>query len=352
MDGFFGRGVPRRRKLDIANGRVDLSHGSGGRAMEQLIEELFVSAFANEALDRRDDSAVLDVPPGKLVVSTDSFVVSPLFFPGGDIGSLAVHGTVNDVAMGGAVPLYLTAGFIIEEGLPLATLKRVADSMAAAAREAGVAIVTGDTKVVERGKGDGVFINTTGIGVRRDGVAPSADRARPGDVVILSGSIGDHGIAIMSTRESLDFEAPILSDSAALHGLVAAILDVAPGVRTLRDPTRGGLSATLNEVAGRSKVGMLVRERDIPVKPAVEAACELLGLDPLHVANEGKLVAIVDPADADAVLAAMRAHPRGAEAAIIGTVTADAPGLVQLDTAFGGRRIVDWLAGEQLPRIC
>ncbi len=352
MDGSLGRGTPRRRKLDLANGRVDLSHGSGGRAMEQLIEELFVSAFANDALDRRDDNAVLDVPPGRLVVSTDSFVVSPLFFPGGDIGSLAVHGTVNDVAMGGAVPLYLTAGFIIEEGLPLSELKRVVDSMAAAARDAGVAIVTGDTKVVERGKGDGVFINTTGIGVRRDVVAPSADRARPGDVVILSGSIGDHGIAIMSTRESLDFEAPILSDSAALHGLVAAILDVAPGVRVLRDPTRGGLSATLNEIAGRSNVGMLVRERDIPVKPAVEAACELLGLDPLHVANEGKLVAIVDPADAGAVLAAMRAHPRGAEAAIIGTVTAEARGLVQLDTTFGGRRIVDWLAGEQLPRIC
>ncbi|MFM2042753.1 MAG: hypothetical protein RLY86_1329 [Pseudomonadota bacterium] len=343
---------PRPRRLDIARGRVDLSHGSGGRAMEQLIGELFLPAFANDALSRRDDNAVLTLPPGELVVSTDSFVVSPLFFPGGDIGSLAVHGTVNDVAMAGAVPLYLTAGFVIEEGLPLADLKRIVDSMAAAAREAGVAIVTGDTKVVERGKGDGIFINTTGIGVRRPGIAPSGDRARPGDVILLSGSIGDHGVAIMSTRESLDFEAPVLSDSAALNGLVADLVQAVPGVRTLRDPTRGGLSASLNEIAERSGVGMLVREADIPVQPAVEAACELLGLDPLHVANEGKLVAIVDPGAAEAALSALRAHPLGRDAAIIGTVTGEAPGMVQIDTRFGGRRIVDWLAGEQLPRIC
>jgi len=339
-------------RLDLRQGRIDLSHGAGGRAMAQLIDGLFLEAFRNPALEKADDQAVLDLPPGRVVVSTDSFVVSPLFFPGGDIGSLAVHGTVNDVAMAGATPLHLTAGFIIEEGFPLADLKRIVDSMAGAARQAGVTIVTGDTKVVERGKGDGVFINTTGIGVVAPGIAPSADRARPGDLILLSGSIGDHGVAIMSVREGLEFEAPVLSDQAALHTLVTAMVAAAPGIRTLRDPTRGGLAAALNEIASTSGVGMLVREADIPVAPAVLAACELLGLDPMHVANEGKLMAIVDPADAPSVLSALRGHPLGAQAAIIGQVIADERCFVQMDTRFGGRRMVDWLSGEQLPRIC
>ncbi len=340
------------RKLDLAHGAVDMSHGSGGKAMAQLVRELFATAFANPLLDQGNDQAAFDAPGGRMVVTTDGFVVSPLFFPGGDIGSLAVHGTVNDVAMAGAVPLYLTAGFILEEGFPLADLKRLVDSMARAAREAGVSIVTGDTKVVERGKGDGVFITTTGIGVVPPGVAPSGDRARPGDVVLVSGTMGDHGVAIMSTRENLSFETAIRSDSAALHGLVAAMVAAAPDVHVLRDPTRGGLATTLNEIAHQSGVGMLLREADIPVRSEVAAACELLGLDPLYVANEGKLIAICAPEDADRLLAAMRAHPLGSEAAAIGTVVEDAHRFVQMQTRFGGKRIVDWLSGEQLPRIC
>jgi hydrogenase expression/formation protein HypE len=285
-------------------------------------------------------------------MSTDGHVVSPLFFPGGDIGALAVHGTINDVAMSGARPLYLSAGFILEEGFPLADLERIVASMGRAARQAGVPVVTGDTKVVERGKCDGVFITTTGVGVVPAGVEISGDRARPGDAVLLSGGIGDHGVAIMSSRENLRFETTLVSDSAALHGLVADMVAVAPGIHCLRDPTRGGLATTLNELARQSGVGMVLREEAIPVRAEVAAACELLGLDPLYVANEGKLVCICAPSDAPRVLDAMRAHPLGREAAVIGAVVEDAHGLVQMETAFGGRRVVDWLAGEQLPRIC
>ncbi|PWC75027.1 hydrogenase expression/formation protein HypE [Azospirillum sp. TSH64] len=340
------------RKLDIARGAVDMTHGSGGKAMAQLVRELFAAAFANPYLDQGNDQAAFDVPGGRMVMTTDGFVVSPLFFPGGDIGSLAVHGTVNDVAMAGAVPLHLTAGFIIEEGFPLADLKRVVDSMAAAAREAGVAIVSGDTKVVERGKGDGLFITTTGIGMVPPGVSPSGDRARPGDVILVSGTMGDHGVAIMSTRDNLGFETAILSDSAALNGLVAAMVAAVPDVHVLRDPTRGGLATTLNEIAHQSGVGMRLRESDIPVRAQVTAACELLGLDPLYAANEGKLIAICAEEECDRLLSVMRDHPLGRDAACIGRVVEDSHRFVQMETRFGGRRIVDWLTGEQLPRIC
>jgi hydrogenase expression/formation protein HypE len=347
------------RPLDLKHGRIDLTHGSGGRAMAQLIEQLFAAAFDNPVLAQRNDMATFSLPPGRVVMATDAHVVSPLFFPGGDIGCLSVHGTVNDVAMSGAQPIYLAASFILEEGFPLADLKRIVDSMAAAAREAGVAIVTGDTKVVEQGKGDGVFITTTGVGVVDDGLQISGERARPGDRIIVSGPVGDHGMAIMSLRESLAFDTEIVSDTAALHRLVHAMVGAVReatlaggGIRVLRDPTRGGLATTLNEIAQQSGVGMLLEEAAIPVRPQVAAACEFLGLDPLYVANEGKLVAIVAPDACDAVLAAMRAHPQGAEAAVIGTVTEDAHGFVQMATRFGGRRIVDWLTGDQLPRIC
>ena len=342
-----------RRKLDLKNGRVDLSHGSGGRAMAHLIGEIFHQAFDNALLRRGNDQAAFDVAAGRMVITTDGYVVSPLFFPGGDIGSLAVHGTINDVAMSGARPLYLSAAFIIEEGFPFADLKRIADSMGEASRAAGVPVVTGDTKVVERGKADGVFITTTGVGVVPLDLDLSAEYARPGDKVILSGSIGDHGVAVMSQRQNLAFETSIVSDSAALHGLVAAMVEVAPeGLRVMRDPTRGGLAATLNELAQQSDVGFRIDEERVPVRPEVAAACELLGLDPLYVANEGKLVAISAPEAADRLLAAMRAHPLGRDAAIIGEVTLDDHHFVQMTTGFGGGRIVDWLSGEQLPRIC
>ena len=345
------------RPLDLKHGRVDMTHGSGGRAMVQLISELFVRHLGNDYLGQGNDGAVLPAPildgkPARLVMSTDCHVVSPLFFPGGDIGCLSVHGTVNDVAVMGATPLYLAAGFILEEGFALADLARIVESMAHAARDAGVPVVTGDTKVVERGKGDGIFITTTGVGVLPDGLELGGNRARPGDVVIVSGSIGDHGVAIMSKRENLSFDAPIVSDTAALNGLIAAMLATQADIRCLRDPTRGGLAATLNEIAGQSGVGMMLQERAIPVQPVVAAACELLGLDPLNVANEGKLIAICAEADAPRLLAVMRAHPLGADAAVIGTVIADDHHFVQLTTAFGGRRIVDWLTGDQLPRIC
>ncbi len=342
------------RPLDIKHGRIDMGHGAGGRAAAQLIEELFVKAFDNEFLRQGNDGAALEIPAGhRLVMATDAHVVSPLFFPGGDLGCLSVHGTINDVAMCGARPLYLTASFILEEGFPLAELKRIVDSMAAAARDAGVPIVTGDTKVVEKGKGDGVFISTTGLGVVPHGVDVGGANARPGDVLLLSGTIGDHGVAVLSQRESLEFETTIASDTAALHTLVAAMLAAAPGgVRVLRDPTRGGLATTLNEIDRQSGVGMLLDEAAIPVLLQVDAACELLGLDPLYVANEGKLVAVCAPEAAEAVLAAMRAHPRGAAAVRIGSVTEDPHHFVQMATRFGGRRVVDWLSGEQLPRIC
>lgn len=344
------------RPLDLRTGRVDLAFGAGGRAMAHLVAELFARAFANDYLGRGDDGAVLPAPgPGeRLVMSTDAHVVSPLFFPGGDIGSLSVHGTVNDLAVMGARPLYLAASFILEEGFPLADLARIVESMAAAARTAGVLVVTGDTKVVEQGKGDGVFITTTGVGALPAGRDPGGARARPGDVVLVSGRLGEHGMAIMAQRESLAFESEIVSDSAALNGLVEALYAAVPAdaIRVLRDPTRGGLASTLNEIAAQSGVGMELDEAAIPVSPPVRAACELLGLDPLCVANEGKLVVLCAPEHADALLAAMRAHPLGAEASRIGTATSDPRHFVQIRTGVGGWRMVDWLSGEQLPRIC
>ncbi len=341
------------RPLDIKHGRIDLSHGSGGRAMAQLIEELFAAAFDNEYLRQGNDGALLPVPAGgRMVMAADAHVVSPLFFPGGDIGCLSVHGTINDVAVMGAKPLWLSASFILEEGFPLADLKRIVESMAAAAKEAGVPIVTGDTKVVEQGKGDGVFITTTGVGIVPEGVNLSGDQARPGDKILVSGTLGDHGMAIMAERESLGFSAPIQSDTAALHGLIETLLASGAQVRVLRDPTRGGLATTLNEIARQSKVGMMLQEKALPVNPEVAAACEFLGLDPLYVANEGKLVVIVSPEDEEKVLAAMRAHPLGLRAVTVGSVHEDAHHFVQMTTAFGGKRIVDWLTGEQLPRIC
>jgi hydrogenase expression/formation protein HypE len=343
------------RPLDLRQGRVDMNHGAGGRASAQLVAELFAPAFDNPYLRQGNDGALLPMPAGhRLVMATDAHVISPLFFPGGDIGSLAVHGTVNDVAMLGAVPLYLSASFIVEEGFALADLKRIAESMGAAARAAGVPVVTGDTKVVERGKGDGVFIATTGVGAVPEGRVIGGALARPGDVVLVSGTLGEHGVAVLSKRESLAFGTEIVSDSQPLHTLVAAMLAAVPegSVHALRDPTRGGLATTLNEIAQQSGVGITLDEAALPVLPQVEAACELLGLDPLYVANEGKLVAIVAPEAAPAVLAAMRAHPAGAAAAAVGEVTDDPHRFVQMATRFGGRRMVDWLSGEQLPRIC
>jgi len=329
-----------------------MTHGSGGRASARLIEEIFVRHFDNELLAQRNDQAAFNVPAGRMVISTDAHVISPLFFPGGDIGSLSVHGTINDVCMSGAVPLYLSAAFILEEGLSLADLERIVASMGEASRKAGVPIVTGDTKVVEKGKADGVFITTTGIGMVPQGVNISGDLARAGHAILISGSIGDHGMAVLSSREGLGFSTSLQSDSAALHDLLAAMLEVSPNIHCLRDPTRGGLATTLNELAMQSGVGMLIEEQAIPVKPEVRGACELLGLDPLYVANEGKLVCICDAADAAPLLAAMQAHPLGRDAAMIGRVVEDDQHLVQMQTAFGGSRIVDWLAGEQLPRIC
>jgi hydrogenase expression/formation protein HypE len=336
--------------------QIVLGHGSGGKLSAELIEKVFVSRFRNSTLEKMDDQAVLEIGGVRLAFTTDSFVVTPIFFPGGDIGTLAVHGTVNDLAMGGARPLYLAAAFILEEGLPAADLARVVDSMASAAQSAGVQLVAGDTKVVNRGKGDKVFITTTGIGLVDRGTQLSADHARPGDKILLSGFIGDHGITILSQRENLEFESALESDCAALNGLVDAMLDEAAGAmegfRVMRDPTRGGVATVLNEIAGRSRVGMLLQEPEIPVRESVRGACEMLGLDPLYVANEGKLVAIVAPEIADRVLAAMRRHPLGAESRMIGEVVEQPAGMVLMKTSVGGTRVVDVLFGEQLPRIC
>jgi hydrogenase expression/formation protein HypE len=336
--------------------QIVLGHGSGGKLSAELIEKVFVSRFRNSTLEKMDDQAVLEIGGVRLAFTTDSFVVTPIFFPGGDIGTLAVNGTVNDLAMGGARPLYLAAAFILEEGLPAADLARVVDSMASAAQSAGVQLVAGDTKVVNRGKGDKVFITTTGIGLVDRGTQLSADHARPGDKILLSGFIGDHGITILSQRENLEFESALESDCAALNGLVDAMLDEAAGAmegfRVMRDPTRGGVATVLNEIAGRSRVGMLLQEPEIPVRESVRGACEMLGLDPLYVANEGKLVAIVAPEIADRVLAAMRRHPLGAESRMIGEVVEQPAGMVLMKTSVGGTRVVDVLFGEQLPRIC
>ena len=335
-----------------ATDTVLLGHGSGGKLSAGLLRDVFLPALGNPVLSRLEDQAVLEFAGRRLAFTTDSFVVKPLFFRGGDIGSLAVHGTVNDLAMGGARPLALSAAFILEEGFPLADLRRIADSMAHAAACAGVAIVTGDTKVVERGSGDGVYINTAGIGIVAEEVDLSAANARPGDAVILSGAIGDHGCAILTQRHGLELDGSLESDSAPLNGLVETILGVTCEVRAMRDPTRGGLASTLNEIAAQSRAGIELREPSIPVHEGVRGACELLGLDPLYVANEGKLVAIVPAETAQDVVAAMRRHPLGAEAAVIGAVTAGHPALVTMRTAFGTTRIVDMLAGDQLPRIC
>lgn len=333
--------------------RIDLSHGAGGRATMRLIAEIFHAAFDTPASQRGDDSAICAARGQRLAISTDAYVVSPLFFPGGDIGALAVHGSINDVAMSGARPAYLTASFIIEEGFLIKDLDRIARSMGAAAREADVVIVAGDTKVVERGKADGLFISTTAIGFAPADLALSGANAQAGDILLLSGTIGDHGVAVMSERQNPGFDCPVKSDSAPLHRLVADMIAVAgPALRLLRDPTRGGLAATLNEIARQSRVGFRIEETAIPVAPAVVAISELLGLDPMNIANEGKLVAVVAPEAADALVAAMRANPLGRSSAIIGRVTEDADCLVEMTTRYGGVRLVDWLSGEQLPRIC
>jgi hydrogenase expression/formation protein HypE len=337
--------------------QIVLGHGSGGKLTADLIDQVFLPAFKNPILEKLDDQAVLTVGGARLAFTTDSFVVTPIFFPGGDIGRLAVYGTVNDLAMSGARPLYLSAAFILEEGLRVDDLRRVVESMRIATAEAGVALVTGDTKVVNRGKGDQIFITTTGIGVIEGRVNISADRARPGDQIILSGYIGDHGMAIMSQRENLEFEGAITSDCASLHGLVAAMLSTPPGdgsefIHCLRDPTRGGAATTLNEIAKRAGVGIVLREQSIPVRESVRGACEVLGLDPLYVANEGKLLAVVVPERTQAVLHQMRQHPLGQDAAIIGEVVAEHPGMVLMKTQIGGTRVLDVMFGEQLPRIC
>ncbi len=329
-----------------------LGHGSGGRLTSELIRDLFLPAFHNSALARLDDQAMVSVNGCRLAFTTDSFVVNPLFFPGGDIGSLAVHGTVNDLAMGGAQPLFLSAAFIIEEGFSIAELRRVVASFRDAASEAGVEVVTGDTKVVERGSADRLFINTSGIGLVPAGLSLSANQARPGDLVVLNGPIGDHGMAIMAQRAGLEFESTIRSDSAALHGLVADMLKATSEIRCMRDPTRGGLASALNEIAGQSEVGIELEESAIPIREQVRGACEILGLDPLYVANEGKLVAIIGPGTESQILQAMRGHPLGSEAQVIGTVRGEHPGLVTMRTLLGTTRIVDMLAGDQLPRIC
>jgi hydrogenase expression/formation protein HypE len=348
LDGLFG-GCP----LPLSNfDRVLLGHGSGGQLTNDLIRKLFVPAFDNEVLSAQEDQATLEFNEARLAFTTDSFVVKPIFFPGGDIGRLAVHGTINDLAVGGAKPLWLSAAFILEEGLPLDDLKRIVVSMRRACDEAGVTLVTGDTKVVDRGKGDQIFITTSGIGVVPAGRRLSIHAAQPGDCIVVSGTIGDHGIAIMSVREGIEFETILESDSAALGGLTQAMLEACPSIRCMRDPTRGGLSSALNELAAASRVGVKIDEAVIPVRQEVRGACEMLGLDPLYVANEGKLIAVVPPQDADRLLAAMQAHPLGRDAAIIGAVIAEHPGMVIQRSSVGGERVVTMIAGEQLPRIC
>lgn len=340
-----------KAKISIKSARVEMQHGSGGKAMHQLIEQLFIKAFANEYLLQGNDQATFHVPAGRIVMATDSHVISPLFFPGGDIGSLAVNGTINDIAMGGAKPLHLAVSFILEEGFPLSDLQKIVNSMAQAAQRSNVTIVTGDTKVVEKGKGDGVFITTTGVGIVPESVHIS-DQLRPSDKVIVSGYIGDHGIAVMSKRQNLQFQTQIQSDSAPLHELTAAMLAKVPNIHCLRDPTRGGIAACLNEWANQHHVGFYIDESKIPLRAEVQGACELLGIDPLYVANEGKLLAVCAEQDAEHLLSIMRQHPDGQHAAIIGEVTHDPDCFVQMRTSFGGMRIVDWLSGDQLPRIC
>jgi hydrogenase expression/formation protein HypE len=342
----------RRRRPKVREERITMSHGAGGKATQTLIEAIFLDAFRNPLLEPLEDAAELEVGGARLALTTDSYVVKPLFFPGGNIGDLAVNGTVNDLSVSGATPLYLSAGFILEEGFPVADLARITETMRDAAAAAGVHIVTGDTKVVEKGKADGCYINTAGVGlISRSGVLGVA-HAQPGDAIIVSGPIGDHGVTIMLARGELDLEADIASDTAPLNGLVSGLLDAVPEVRALRDATRGGVATILNEIAKAADVGVLVTEDDIPVRPEVRGASELLGIDPMYVACEGRLVAVVPGSEADRAVATLRAHPLGGQAAVIGHVRAEQPGIVQLKTAFGGTRIVDLLVGDPLPRIC
>jgi hydrogenase expression/formation protein HypE len=342
----------RRRKARVTDERITLAHGAGGKATHNLIEAVFLEAFRNPLLEALEDQATATVDGVRLAFTTDSFVVSPLFFPGGDIGDLAVNGTVNDLAMSGAKPLYLSAGFILEEGFPVSDLQRIAASMRDAAASAGVEVVTGDTKVVQKGKADGCYINTAGIGVVRHDLDLGVSEARPGDAVIVSGPVGDHGVTVMLARGELDIESDISSDTAALNGLADRLLDATTEVRAMRDATRGGVATILNEVARASNVAVVLEEDAVPVRPEVTGACEILGIDPLYVACEGRLVAVVAGSAADTALEALRSHPLGAGAAVIGRVKDDPPGLVLLKTTFGGTRIVDVLVGDPLPRIC
>jgi hydrogenase expression/formation protein HypE len=337
--------------MPMAEDKILLAHGSGGKIAHELVERSFVKAFDNPMLARLDDSAVADFS-GRLAFTTDSYVVQPLFFPGGDIGRLAVCGTVNDLSMSGARPLYLSLALIIEEGLLISELEQIVDSIVKAAREAGVVIATGDTKVVNRGSADRLFINTSGIGIIPDGVDISGSNAKPGDRVLLSGPVGDHGIAVLSQREGLSFSTKLESDCAPLNRLVGDMLNTSPDIHCLRDPTRGGLATTLNEIAQQSEVSIRIEEEAVPVREEVSAACEMLGLDPLYIANEGKLVAIVADDDAERVLSAMRKNPYGREASVIGEVKAERPGRVVMKTGIGSSRIVDMLVGDPLPRIC
>jgi hydrogenase expression/formation protein HypE len=331
---------------------VLMAHGGGGKLTQQIIRRMYLSQFTSDLLSPLHDGAIFEAAGTRLAFSTDSYVISPIFFPGGTIGELAVNGTVNDLAMCGARPLHLSAAFIIEEGLPMDDLWRIVMSMQEAAKRAGVSIVTGDTKVVDRGKGDRIFINTSGIGIVAPGVNISPRRAAAGDTIILSGRIAEHGIAIISVREGLEFQTALASDTAPLNGLVEAMLNVCPDIHVLRDPTRGGVASVLNEIADEARIGVNIVEERIPLGEEVRGACEMLGFDPLYVANEGKLIAFVPPGDADRVLAAMLAHPSGKNAAVIGTVVASHPGVVVMKTRIGGTRVVDMLSGEQLPRIC
>jgi hydrogenase expression/formation protein HypE len=343
----------RRARPRVREKLITLAHGAGGKATQSLIEAVFLDAFRNPALEPLEDAATLTAGDTRLAFTTDSYVVSPLFFPGGNIGDLAVNGTVNDLAVSGSRPAHISAGFILEEGFPVEDLRRIVESMAAAAKTAGVSIVTGDTKVVQRGKGDGCYINTAGVGVITDELNLGVATARPGDVVIVSGPVGDHGITIMLERGELDLEAELVSDTAPVHELVRALLDaVGPDVRAMRDATRGGVATILNEVATAAGVAVVVEEDSVPVRPEVRGACELLGIDPLYVACEGRIVVIVDPGAADAAVAALQAHPLGAGATAVGRVAEDPPGLVMLKTGFGGTRIIDLLVGDPLPRIC
>jgi hydrogenase expression/formation protein HypE len=341
-----------RRRVRLREEVVTLAHGAGGKASRALVEGLFLEELGNPLLEPLGDAALLDLNGARLAFTTDSYVVKPLFFPGGSIGELAVNGTVNDLAVSGARPRWLSAGFVIEEGFPVADLRRIAAAMSSAAAAAGVTIATGDTKVVERGNADGLYVNTAGIGVAPDAAALGPERVRPGDAVLVSGTLGDHGMAVMIARGELRLEADVVSDTAPVHELAAALLELGAAVRWMRDPTRGGLATALNELAGQAGVAVVLDEPALPLRPGVVGACEILGIDPLYVANEGKLVAVVATEAASAALAALQAHPLGAGAAVVGSVREQPAGLVLLDTAFGGSRIVDMLVGDPLPRIC